>query len=151
MELKFRWCWTRWRIARRIFFNELGECPDDENENGWRYDEDNLCNVVLLNNVDKMYLEKMKKICHITIARVKKILGIDRPPTINNYLEIFVNRDWYFLLENIINKKLSTSETKCRLPEVLELQRVWTLQMIEKQKRKGCLKITIVDGAWLRN
>lgn len=115
------------------FFEELGVGGDDREANRWKYDDDNLCNVVLLDHVDKRNLDKVKELCDLTIEKAKTILGITRKPTMTDCIEIFIHRDWYFLMEGLINSKLAPEEPRCTVPEVLEVQRMWMLQMIEKQ------------------
>jgi hypothetical protein len=125
------------------FLQEWGDegiVDDSAKTPGWKYDEDHLCDVVLINHVDKRNLSKAKELCELTIQKAKETLGIARKPTINDCLELFLDRCWYFLIENLINIKLSTNEKRCSLPEVLEVQRVWLLQMIDKQSSHTLFK-----------
>jgi hypothetical protein len=115
------------------FFEELGSTAVIGKENAWKHDDDNMCNVVLVDEVDKRNLEKTVQLTDATIKKAQLLLGIDRQPTINDCLELFLNREWYFMLENIINLKLPPVEKRCELPEVMQIMRMWILQMINKQ------------------
>jgi hypothetical protein len=117
------------------FFQELGSNETEIEERGtaWRHDDDNMCNVVLIDEVDRRNLDKAIHLSDLTITKAQSLLGIDRLPSINDCLELFLHRDWYFLLENIINSRMAPSEQKCTIPEVMQIMRMWILQMINKQ------------------
>ena len=104
-------------------------------KNTWKIDDDNLCTEVHLNYADKYNLEKAKQVCQLTIASVKEYLNITDDPSISECIELFLQRDWYFMIESLINNNLNNKDSieNCTIPEVFQLQRVWLLQMIEKQ------------------
>lgn len=111
------------------FFQELGVQDDDDGKGGgWKYDDDNLCSVVLVKKVDKRNLDKAKQLCELSIEEVKRIPGILHNPTMNDCVEVFLHRDWYFLIENLINSKLPTNENKC------------TILRCSRYKEFGCFK-----------
>lgn len=63
--------------SSKNFFQELGVAGNDGlRANGWKYDDDNLCNVVLVDHVDQRNLERITQLCDLTIQKAKLILGI---------------------------------------------------------------------------
>lgn len=55
-----------------------------ERVNVWKYNKENMCNVVLIDEFDQRNLEKTRQLTDVTIKKVQTLLGIDWLPTINN-------------------------------------------------------------------
>ena len=88
--------------------NKMNDFPSDiyssvgvttSRKSNWIIDEDNLCTEVNFNYADKRNLEKAKQLCQLTLASVKEYLNITDDPTISECIELFVQRDWYFMVE----------------------------------------------------
>ena len=88
-----------------------------------------------MNYANKCNLEKAKQVSQLTVASVKQYLNITDDPLISKCIELFLQRDWYFMIESLINKNVNNKDNieTCTIPKVFQLQQVWLLQMIKKQ------------------
>ena len=110
----------------------------------WKILDDDLCNNVTLDFVSNRNLNKAKQLCNLTLQKAITELRIPRMPNdINNNqvvlgvddcINFFLRREWYFLLEDSMNIQLQAmEEDHCTVEEILKLQKLWLLQMLEKQ------------------
>ena len=78
----------------------------------------------------KEILRKQKTLCNLTLNKVRTYFTDDTVLSVKSIIDFFIRREWYFLLESIVN---NDPNSDCYMSEILEIQRVWILQMIEKQ------------------
>jgi hypothetical protein len=84
-----------------------------------------------VNGAESRMLQSMKQVIQPILTASSRL--VQKPHDELNpvdFASIYLNRHWYLLLLDYINSRIEDADKKATIPEVLELQRVWTLQCI---------------------
>lgn len=107
---------------------------EESGDYGWRHNFTMMCSSITLGQTDARNLQRVKDLCGQNLEIGCQILAVNTKLSVVDCINVFLNRDFYFLLEKFVNMRaLARGVEKFRISELLEVFCVWLLQMLEKQ------------------
>jgi hypothetical protein len=83
------------------------------------------------NGAEGRMLDLMKRIVNPVLMSFSRLVQKDIDAmTLADFTSIYLSRDWYLLLLDYINSRIQDMVEHATTKEILEMQRVWTLQCI---------------------
>lgn len=79
--------------------------------------------------VERYMLGKAKSLVKPTLQRCESIMKSSwETSNVDDFASIYLNRNWYILLQDYINERCQGSEQAVQFWEILEMMKVWILQ-----------------------
>jgi hypothetical protein len=96
----------------------------------WKHEKDAATRIEL-NGAEETLFLGMKASIEPTLAVCQRLLGkslVEITPS--HFLGVFLNRDWYLMIQDYINFRVEDPKDRPTINEIHEMQRIWVLQCI---------------------
>ena len=106
----------------------LAEAFASTEKTKWRYSKTS-CTRMEVDYVERYMLGKAKSLVKPTLQRCESIMKSSwETSNVDDFASIYLNRNWYILLQDYINERCQGSEQAVQFWEILEMMKVWILQ-----------------------